>query len=143
LNEYIRNTVWWLLWANNLLSYFEEVYNKVLFTCFCRYVRYVKQYNPVFLEKVAIYNARHETIYEIIKLKKMSRLESIEDYENAFSYIYGKQFDEIKSKLIDKVSKRTLKFVEDLYNVNGRLEKVRNQYKDYKKLIKEVQKALI
>jgi hypothetical protein len=95
------------------------------------------------LEKVAIYNARHETIYEIIKLKKMLRLENIEDYENVFSYTYGKQFDEIKSKLVSKVSERALKFVEDLYNVNGRLEKIKGKYNDCEKLIKEVQEVLV
>jgi hypothetical protein len=143
LNEYIRNTVWWLLWTNNLLHYFEDVYEKVLFSCFCQYVRHIKEYNPLFLEKVAIYNARHETIYEIIKLKKMLRLEYFEDYENVFSYTYRKQFDEIRNKLVGKISERALKFVEDLYNVNGKLEEIKDEYNDYKKLMKEVQKVLV
>lgn len=138
LNRLIRNTIYYLLKDNNLLNFYNDVYNEILFRVFIAYVvRFIEnRYSKEFLEKVSVYNARHYTIYEIIKLKREMKIEDDlgyeplkkEHYVERWKYNWQKVFEIVKSN-------EAKQLVKDIIN---RKEKIVTT----KKALKELSKCL-
>jgi len=144
LNKKIKQTVWWLLWANNLLAYFEDIYQQVLFDCFQKYLTYYFEgrHNPAHLEKVAVYNARYFTIYyHILKLKKFLSLEMVDEQKDAIIEM-DSAFIKLRQKLQKRISKRAMEFFDKLYEAHGNIKLLKNDYPDYECLLRELSMAI-
>lgn len=143
----LANIVRYLLLANGLSCYFEDVWEEIRFKLFqCYVLRFLEgKYDRDFLERVAYHNARHFAIEEVIKLKRKVEIENFEDeFSTAYDYERLKTEEllrRIRKSIEGKVSQEALELFDVIY-LGERSFKREWLYDDYRMALKELKEVL-